>query len=261
MWGESMLARLALLLGLLGCSTVFRATPAQNPPPKTQNPPPPQAESFWRKVLRVSGIAASPSTLKGPGDEVQQGQVWVVEVHSGQPPRGLTPQGGYRSPVFLPGGTAILALRGSNVIRVSLADGSPTTLFPVTGLAKLVGFSMDDSNALLVLTRDASSHSAPAFLDVRSGKLTSVPYDPSSTDDRHMLEHLSAWERSYGDTLLYVSQQTKSGMAGTLSWTDVFLKQSGQPPLDISKCDGTNCGQPSLSSDGRLVAFIRSDAD
>lgn len=256
-----MLTKFPLLSALLICSAVPRVALAQNPPPaKTQTPPPPKTENFWHKVLRVSGIAASPSTLKGPGDEVQRGQIWIVAVHSGKP-RKLTTTGGYRSPVFLTDGAAILALQGSSVMRISLADGSATTLFSVPGVTKLIGFSLDDSNALLVLTRDAQNHPAVAFLDVRTGKLAPLPYDSSSTDDRHMLEHLSAWNRTYGDTLLYVSQQTKSGMAGTLSWLDVFLKQGTQAAVDVSNCDGTNCGQPSLSVDGQFVAFVRSDQD
>ena len=76
-----------------------------------------------------------------------------------------------------------------------------------------------------------------------------------------MLEHLSAWDRDYGETRVYINQQTKSGMAGTLSWTDVFLKKASNTPINVSNCDGVNCGQPSLSPDGKLLAFVRADDD
>jgi hypothetical protein len=70
-----------------------------------------------------------------------------------------------------------------------------------------------------------------------------------------------AWDRDYGDTNLYIDQQTKSGMSGTLSWTDVFLKRKGNTPIDVSKCNGVNCGQPSLSADGKSVAYVKADED
>lgn len=234
---------------------------AQTPPPtKQQTAPPRKTETFWQKVLRVSGIAQSPSTLKGPGDEVQRGQIWIADLAGGKT-RKLSGSGGFRSPVFLPKGHDILALKGTNVVRVAFADGTATNLFPVTGLTKLVGFSEDDADKVLVVSGDGSGHPSVAFLSVRSGKLDQLPYEPSSSDDRHLVEHLSAWDRHYGDTIVYTDQQTKTGMAGTISWADVFLKTGSSAAKDVSNCDGINCGQPSLSPDGKLVAFVRSDEE
>jgi hypothetical protein len=209
-------------------------------------------------VLRVSGIAESPSTLRGPEDEAQHGQIWISDLAAGHK-RKLTTTGGFRSPVFLPKGDDILALKGSDVVRVALVDGKVTNLFTVAGVTKLVGFTEDDPDKVLVLSRDSSGVPAVAFLSVTTGKLDPLPYDPSSTDDRRLVEYLSAWNRRYGDTILYTDEQTKAGMAGTLSWADVFLKKGSSEVTDVSNCDGTNCGQPSLSRDGKLVAFVRSD--
>jgi len=136
-----------------------------------------------------------------------------------------------------------------------------TSLYAVPEINKLVGFSLDDPDKVLAVVRDSSGHSQVAFLSVSDGKLDPLSYDPSSSDDRHMIEHLSGWDRDYGDTRVYINQQTKSGMAGTLSWTDVFLKKGSSAPIDISNCDGVNCGQPSLSPDGKLVAFVRADEE
>lgn len=249
------------LLGLPACCAVFGVCFAQNPQAiRQQSAPARKTETFWHKVLRVSGIAQSPSTLKGPGDEVTRGQVWIADVAAGKA-RKLTGSGGFRSPVFLPDGHDLLALKGTSVVRVALADGQVTNLFTVTGLAKFVGMSEDDADKVLVVSRDSSGHPGVAFLSVSTGKLDPLAYDPSSNDDRHLVEHLSAWDRHYGDTIVYVDQQTKSGMAGTLSWADVFLKQGAGGPRDLSNCDGTNCGQPSLSPDGKFVAFVKSDED
>lgn len=248
------------MFGLTACSAAFGVCFAQTPPTKQQSPPTRKTETFWHKVLRVSGIAQSPSTLKGPGDEVTRGQVWIADVAADKARR-LTSSGGFRSPVFLPDGSELLALKGTNVVSLGFADGKVTNLFTVTGVAKLVGFSEDDPDKVLVVSRDSSGQPGVAFLSVSTGKLEPLSYDPSSNDDRHLVEHLSAWDRHYGDTTVYVDQQTKSGLSGTLSWADVFLKQGAGTARDVSNCDGTNCGQPSLSRDGKLVAFVRSDED
>lgn len=256
-----MFMRATCVFGLVLCYAAFGVCFQQTPPPAKQSSAPAgKTESFWHKVLRVSGIAQSPSTLRGPGDEVRRGQIWIRDLATGQT-RKLTTTGGFRSPVFLPEGNDILALKGTDVVRVAFVSGKVTNLFVVAGLTKLVGFTVDDPDKVLVLSRDSSGVPTVAFLSVTAGKLDPLRYDPSSTDDRRLVEHLSAWDRSYGNTTLYVDQQTKESMAGTLSWTDVFLKKDSSAVKDVSNCDGTNCGQPSLSPDGKFVTFVRSDED
>jgi hypothetical protein len=258
-----MRSRRACVFVLPICFVVLGASVAQTPPaPKEQKSPKPQTETFWHKVLRVSGIAESPSTLKGPGDEVEHGEIWIAEIAGGGTHK-LTDTGGFRSPVFMPGGKDILALRGTYVVRVSLPSGKVTNLYALAGIRKLVGFSRDDPDQVLalVMAHDSSAHPGVDFLSVSRGKLDPLYYDPLSNEDRHMLEHLSAWDRDYGETSVYVNQRTKSGMAGTRSWTDVFLKNGSNAPIDVSNCDGTNCGQPALSPDGKLLAFIRADEE
>ncbi len=31
------------------------------------------------------------------------------------------------------------------------------------------------------------------------------------------------------------------------------------PPLNVSECDGVNCGQPSLLRDGKFVVFVKAE--
>jgi hypothetical protein len=213
-----MRSRRTCVFVLLTHFVAFSASVAQTPPPaKQQEKPKPQTETFWHRVLRVSGIAESPSTLKGPGDEVEHGQIWVAEIAAGGT-RKLTDGGGFRSPVFMPEGKDVLALKGPYVVRVSFPSGKVTNLYAVNGIRKFVGFNRDDPDQVLalVMAHDSSSHPEVAFLSVSGGKLTPLSYDRSSSEDRHMLEHLSAWDRDYGETSVYINQQTKSGMAGTL---------------------------------------------
>ena len=71
------------------------------------------------------------------------------------------------------------------------------------------------------------------------------------------MAHLRGWDRNYGDTRVYVRDERKPGLAGDVQWTDVYVKRGAANPVNVSRCDGTPCSQPSLSSDGKLVVFIR----
>jgi hypothetical protein len=230
-------------------------TAAQSNPPKQ---PPKKSESFLQKVLRVSGIAASPATLKGPGDEVESGLVWLVDVAS-KKARRLTTDGGYRSPVFPPGDKDIFALRGTDVVRLSRSGGNAQKLYSIRGISKLVGFSQDDADKVLVLVADGTGNATVGLLSVNTGKIEAVRYDPASSEDRQVFEQLQGWNRVYGSKKVYVERQSKQSLAGPIEWTDVFLKEGVNKPLNLSECDEVNCGQPSLSQDGKLVAFVRAE--
>ena len=58
-------------------------------------------------------------------------------------------------------------------------------------------------------------------------------------------------------TTVYVRTESKSDMDGTVGWTDVYLKQGNGSPLNVSRCDGINCGKPSLSNDGRQAGLAK----
>jgi hypothetical protein len=83
--------------------------------------------------------------------------------------------------------------------------------------------------------------------------------DLAAVDEQRMLAHLRGWQRSYdgGQTSLYTKIETKEGLAGTVEWRDVWLKRAGRDTTNISHCDGVNCGQPSLSPNGRWVVYVK----
>ncbi len=105
------------------------------------------AETMVEKLFRVSGLTASPAEMRGPGDELDAGDIWVVSPGSAAP-AALTSGGGYRSPVFSPDGS-VFALKGDTVVRV--APGSVATLQKVTGALKLVGFDGRNADEVVVL--------------------------------------------------------------------------------------------------------------
>jgi hypothetical protein len=80
---------------------------AQSPSQQQQQKP---KESFWQKLLRITGISAMPATTKGPPGELLGGDLWLASLDGGSRLR-LTRDGGYRSPVFSADSGAVLALR------------------------------------------------------------------------------------------------------------------------------------------------------
>jgi len=231
------------------------ATHAQQAAAKKTTPPPKPKESLWERALRFSGVSATPGTLKGPDDELLSGQVWVADLGSGARRR-ITQDGGYRSPVYFPNGSDILTVRAGNLIRIS-STGEPARLFSAQGITKLIGFSMDGPDEVLVLKEDDAGRVSPARLSTSTGSVVLLPYDRESSRDRQMLEHLQDWQRTYGEAVVYVKQEPIEALSGTVNVLNVFLKAPAGDPRNVSACDTANCGQPSLSPDGKRVLFIK----
>jgi hypothetical protein len=211
---------------------------------------------FTEKLLKIFGISDSPSTLKGP-EEVTSGELWVADLNSGTT-RTLTSSAGWHSPVFLPGTKDVLALRGTDVVRVPFSGGEGKRLYSVDAIVKLVGAGPDDPGKILILLRGkVDGHPRAGFLTVSTGAVTEVPYDLTSSRDLQMMENLQGWSRAYGDRHIYVERQAKQAFSGTVQWSGVFLQVGNQEPVDVSQSDGVNCGQPSLSENGSLLVFVK----
>ena len=61
-----------------------------------------RADSLFDRILRVMGISATPSQMKGDSDVIA-GQIWIAELELGRR-TALTTDSGYRWPVYAPGG-------------------------------------------------------------------------------------------------------------------------------------------------------------
>jgi hypothetical protein len=217
--------------------------------------------SFTERVLKFLGISDSPGTLKGPGDEVVSGQLWLADLNS-QTTHALTSGDGYRSPIFLKGTKDVLAIRGSDVVQIPAFGGEGRTLYSKNTVLKLVAAGSAGAGTVLVLLRgEAEGRPGVGLLKVGTGAITPVPYDPASSQNLQMVEDLAGWSRTYGDRRIYVKRQSKQALSGTVEWSDVFLQVGNQPAVDVSQCAGVNCGQPSLSADGHWLVFVRSTAD
>jgi hypothetical protein len=219
-----------------------------------------QSTSFADKVLKFLGISDSPGTLKAPS-KVRSGQLWVAELGT-KSTRAITESAGYRSPIFIATSKDILALKESEVWRFPVGPSQGKKLYSISSITKLVACSADDPDVVLVLQSDGSSgHPRVGLLSISTGKVTPEPYDPTSSQDLQVVENLESWDRVYGDKRVYVKRESKQAMSGEVEWTDVFQKVNGQEPVDVSQCDGTNCGQPSMSADGRLIVFVKAEME
>jgi hypothetical protein len=217
---------------------------------------PATGESLWKKILRITGITATPSQQKAPGEEMTQGgMIWIGDPQAGTRRR-VRNDAGFRSPIFAPDDKTIVALRTGWLWRMDAETGKGDKVHHLSTVTKLVGTDRDDPDKILVL-REENGKEGPALLSLKSGQLTDIPYNAQSSDDRNLLNHLKGWERDYGNVAVYSMEQRRESVVGPVEWQDVFFKKGDAEPVNISRCDGDNCGQPSLSSDGEKVAYVR----
>ena len=250
---------LYLLLTVLLGIPVYPQTPKSTS--KAANSTPQKPKSFIDRVLDFLSISYTSGALKGPPGDPSSGQVWIANLKDNSA-HSLTSSGIYRSPIFLAGSADILALRGNDLVRILSAGGEGTKLHSVEGVLKLVGASGSDPNHVLALLRsEGGSHPRVALLAVDTDAITELPYDPGSSRDLQLVEDLQGWSRVSGENRIFVKRQNKESLAGTQEWTDVFLTARGQQPVDVSRCDGVNCGQPSLSQDGSLLVYVKENAE
>jgi hypothetical protein len=213
------------------------------------------AESFLTWVQNFFGLSASTSQLKGPDEEGEAGDIWLVDIVQNTQVQ-LTRGADYRSPVFAPGDDHIVALKGDALVHLPKTGGEPERLHTIRGVTKIVGFHKDDRDKALILLQEDGETSA-GVLSLTSGHVARLPYNRQSEEDQRLIIHMQEWERVYDGTKLYVKGESKPSMGGYTEWTDVFLKRGDTPPQNLSRCDGVNCGQPSLSHNGRQVVYIR----
>ena len=212
------------------------------------------AESLVDKLLRIAGLTAAPAQMRGPDEQVDAGRIWIANLER-RTVSPVTPDGGYRSPVFSPTDGSIFALKGDTVVRIPPAGGQPTVLQRLTGAAKLVGFDGVNSDEIVVLLEGGNS--PLAVLSLKTGTVAALPYDATSAEQRRMLAQIRGQERIYGTTNVYVKTESKQGLSRAVEWTDIYVRRGAFPPQNVSRCDGENCAQPALSPDGRRVAFVK----
>jgi hypothetical protein len=214
------------------------------------------ADSLVETLLRIAGLTVAPAQLRGPGDEGEAGSIWVANLDR-QTVGPVTPDGGYRSPIFSPADGSLVALKDAMVVRVPVEGGTPAPVQRVAGVVKLVGFDGRNPDHVVVLLEGGGS--PLGVLSLTTGTVARLPYDPKSSDAQRMLAQIRGQGRVYGPTTLYVKTESKQGLSRAIEWTDVYVRRGDAAPRNVSGCDGVSCGQPALSPDGRRVVFVKAE--
>jgi hypothetical protein len=210
----------------------------------------------WKDLLLSLGLSLSPATKGGEG-EIAAGDIWVKYLDQVEPIP-ITSEGCYRWPVFTPDSKAVLALAEDRLVWIPIVKGGkPEVLHRLPSVEQLIGFDFTNPDCLLVIQEERT---APvAVLSMASGELTALPPYDGSDEQRRILAYIRGEKRVYDkDRMeLLVKTESSGGIEGLREWTDVYIVSGGQA-LNISRCDGSNCGQPSLSPDHKAVVYIRS---
>jgi hypothetical protein len=217
-----------------------------------------QSESLLVKILRVTGISANPTQQRGPGDYKESGDIWIVNRSTKKMTR-ITTDGGYRSPVFVPNDSHVMALKGKDVVMISLSGEEVRAFHPEQNVIKIIGFDSQDNDSALTLLEDDDGRTLVGFISLASGQITYVPFDRKVKADREMLIHLKQWTRVYGTTMIYVKNEINQSVTGLHEFTNVYIKEGDTDAVKLTDCKGNNCGQPSLSHNKNQVVFIKSN--
>jgi hypothetical protein len=215
-------------------------------------------ESFWQKVLRITGISAMPTTRKGSPGDLAGGDLWLTSLDGGSRLR-LTRDGGYRSPVFSADGSAVLALHAGIVVRVSTAGflDMSEPLFQVPGVVRLVGSDPESPEQVVVLSRPPEGTADLGILNLTDRKVRSLRTEAPAAEYQNALAELGRWDRTWqiGESPGAASLEVRPVNGGF----DVFYLNEASP-VNVSHCNRDRCGQLALSPDGRWVVYVRTPA-
>jgi len=216
-----------------------------------------EEESFFQKILRITGISATSSGQKGV-DDVLEGELWIVS-RDGLNKKRISEEKNYSSPIFYGEDNTVMALSSGSLVKIESIYGleKATTLFDIPKIAKLID-SPNYENRLLVLDNNNSL----GYLSLENGKISYLEYNNSIEENKAMINYLEGWKRDYDGTSIFVETDIKRGMHGDIEWSNIFLSNEKNETKNISNCESPlNCTQPSLSKSKNFVVFIKESND
>jgi hypothetical protein len=230
--------RRQLLLGLLALAGVAHAAP------------PPAKPSLIKRLLRITGLSLAPGQLKGPGDV--NGSIWVAGLGGTEAPQRWSRRGGLHSPVFDAEGRSLYVLRGEELLRLDGPGREPVKLQVLQRAQKLVGLS---DGELVFLRTDPRQPLGAWPLDGGAAHLLDV--DLTSDETLRMLGQMRGESRGTDTFVIGPRQQSREGKSGPIEWLDIVLQpRDGSPARNLSRANGTDCGQPALDPRGERVAYV-----
>jgi len=242
-----------------------QAKPTPTPVAAAKAQAPPKKQTFIEWLLRFAGVTLTSSNQKGETND-EPGELWVADLTRPGFSFQVAAGNGYGWPIFLPCDTGLLALKGNEVFRFTLSKGNPQPVATIPNIYKLVGGNLDDPDKVLVVIKDESGQNKLSVFHISTRTVSPpevesppVSGPPSSEDERQLALKVAigSW-REYPDAELFVEKMTNEETA--THWTDILyrLRTIGAgEPVNISQCGPASCSQPSRSSEGRYVGFIK----
>jgi hypothetical protein len=226
--------------GLLLTGVAFAQTPATTQP---------SHESALKQIF-AAGLDSLRLVLAGIGSlgggAESGGAVWRVDIRNGEARR-IGRAVDLAWPVPSPNGLAVFALRGRQVVSIAVSDGSETLVGAPANWRKLIGVAPDGT--VLGFVED-DPRPRPALLQ-SNGRLAALPA-PADDSERKRNGLLLQEMRDYADGIRLEGRDSERGGRGR----DIFLVQ-GPSQRNLSHCDDDLCLQPSRSSDGNYVFYVR----
>lgn len=200
----------------------------------------------WTKWLL--GLDVTAAHVMSGGD-VGAGAIWIAAL-DGSDARVLADDDAYESPVFTHDNQAVIAKRGDDVVRISLADRTVDVVGTVSGLLAVT--AVDDRGDALIAR---ATQAGPVLAEFRQGTVRDLEAgDKAYHDD--IVRALLRSSKRFSDGLhlrVDVSAASRYDLDETF---DVFVEQ-GDRSWNATNCHPDSCGQPSLSGDRSMIAFIR----
>ncbi len=210
--------------------------------------PTPNETSAWKQVFwaGIAQIGLIFKALGSLGGGVDRGQVWIVDLAKSEQHQ-IGSAEALAWPVLGPDSSAIFALRGGQLVRVTLRNGEIVPVGTRAGWRKLVGVDRENNVLGFVTGRPRAQ---PAVM-TSQGELRLLP-QPETDEERERVSFLLQEDRAYIDGRRLTVKRSMRGGRGY----DISLVSDGAEKY-LSDCGDDACGQPSLSLDGRYVLYVR----
>jgi hypothetical protein len=238
----SSLAPLVWTLPLAATLMLMGAVVAQSPPAA---PKAPRIQWTFSESLKRLGLLFSDVGSLASGSAA--GEVWLFDKRTGERRR-IGAAADLSWPTPSADGSSVYALRGRQVVRLSVSSGEEIPIGAPADWRKLLGALPD--GAIIGLIAD-DPFPRPALLS-QDGEQTDLPA-PETREERKRIGVLLQEARAYGDGARLEVRDSERGGRGR----DVFLIE-GAHAQNLSDCGDELCGQPARSMDGMLFFYVRS---
>jgi hypothetical protein len=221
------------------------AADSQPPPPPAEAPPQSAAAAlFWGGLREINMLFTRIGSL---GGGATRGAVWQLDLASGSKQRiGTTDTLSW--PVAATRNGPVFALRGNQLVRLA-EDGTETAIGGDGAWRKLVG-ALPDGRILGFITAEPRPRAALITSDHVIHTLPAAETGEERAREASALQE----DRDYANGKQLLVGRSEHGGQGF----DIFLAE-GNTQRNMTDCGNDDCGQPSLTSDGLALLYIRAE--